>query len=137
MSVIKSKRSESPVEFIYNARNLQIYTAQQVKNFGKTYTFILGQRMADMAFSIHDNVKKANSITPTNAHEVQTRRDLLLNAKSTLHSMISQIEVAEELFGLKAGIKQHWSDLIYDEIRLISGVLKRDKERYKNLISEE
>lgn len=80
MSVVKSKRKESSIEFIHTARELQIYTLKKCVGFPKKYTFYLGQPIAESARRIHEYVKMANSIYPTNAHEVQLRRDYLLKA---------------------------------------------------------
>ena len=57
MSVIKSNRSESEMEFIHTARQLQIYSIQKCVGFPKRYTFYVSQPIADMATKIHDYVK--------------------------------------------------------------------------------
>ena len=41
ISVIKSKRSISNIEFLYNARNLEIYSIKKCTNFPKRYTFYI------------------------------------------------------------------------------------------------
>lgn len=133
MSVIKSKRQESKMEFIHNARSLQIYTIKTCVKLPKRYTFYLSQPIVQMTVNIHNDVKSANSIYPTNQHEVQMRRDYLLRANATLYSLVSQIEVAAEILDLESDKLKTWSKLIDAEIRLIKGVLKDDKERYKNL----
>ncbi len=134
MSVIRSKRSESEMEFIYTARQLQIYTIQKCVGFPKRYTFYVSQPIANAATRVHEYVKKANSIYPTNSHEVQIRRDYLLRANAELNSLVSQIEVAHELFGLELRVMKYWMDLVEKEIRLVKGTLKKDKERYKNIV---
>ena len=134
MSVIRSKRSESEMEFIYTARQLQIYTIQKCVGFPKRYTFYVSQPLANAATRVHEYVKKANSIYPTNSHEVQIRRDYLLRANAELNSLVSQIEVAHELFGLELRVMKYWMDLVEKEIRLVKGTLKKDKERYKNIV---
>lgn len=133
MSVIKSKRGESEMEFIHTARQLQIYTIQKCVGFPKRYTFYLGQPIVNAATRIHECVKMANSIYPLNQHEVQMRRDYLLRANAELYSLISQIEVAGEMFGLEPNVMKYWMDLVDREIRLVKGTLKKDRERYKSL----
>lgn len=134
MSVIKSKRSESEMEFVYNARQLQIYTIQKCVGFPKRYTFYLAQPIADLATQIHHHVKCANSIYPTNQHEVQMRRDYLLKANAELQSLVSQIEVAAEIFGLEPDTLKYWMEFVEKEIRLVKAVMKKDRERYKNIL---
>ena len=133
MSVIKSQRGESDMEFIHTARQLQIYSIQKCVGFPKRYTFYVSQPIANAATRIHELVKMANSIYPTNQHEVQLRRDYLLRANAELQSLISQIEVAQELFGIEPDTMKYWMDIVDREIRLVKGTMKKDRERYKNL----
>ncbi|MBR0411528.1 MAG: hypothetical protein IJI25_11120 [Eubacterium sp.] len=134
MSVIRSQRAESEMEFIHTARQLQIYTIQKCVGFPKRYTFYIAQPIANSATRVHQYTKMANSIYPTNAHEVQLRRDYLLRANAELNSLISQIEVAHELFGLEPNVIKFWMDLVEKELRLVKGTLKKDKARYKNIV---
>lgn len=133
MSVPKSKRGTSDMEFVYNARKLQIYTVKKCVGFPKRYTFFVSQPISDSATRIHQYVKMANSVYPTNAHEVQLRRDYLIRANAELNSLVSQIEVANELFGLEARVMKYWMDIVDEEIRLVKGTMVKDRERYKNI----
>lgn len=133
MSVIKSKRNESGMEFIHNARTLQIYTIKKCVAFPKRYSFYMGQPIVQMATEIHNDVKRANSIYPLNTHEAQLRRDYLLRAIAELNSMVSQVEVAAEMFHIEPDGLKYWMELIDKELRLIKGVLKEDRERYKKI----
>lgn len=133
MSVPKSKRGTSDMEFVYNARKLQIYTVKKCVGFPKRYTFFVSQPISDSATRIHQYVKMANSVYPTNAHEVQLRRDYLIRANAELNSLVSQIEVANELFGLEARVMKYWMDIVDEEIRLVKGTMTKDRERYKNI----
>ena len=133
MSVIKSKRSVSEMEFIATARKLEIHTIKKCVNFPKRYTFYVSQPLAAAATRVYENVKKGNSIYPTNQHEVQMRRDFFLIAHAELQSMISQLEVAAELFGIDADAMKYWMELIDTEIKLVKAVLKNDRTRYKDL----
>lgn len=100
MSIIKSQRSTSEMEFIANARKLQIYTIKKCVSFPKRYTFYVSQPIANASTRIYEDVRRANSIYPVNQHEVQMRRDCFLRANAELYSLISQIEVAQELFSI-------------------------------------
>ena len=124
------------MEFIHTARELQIYTIQKCAHFPKRYTFYLSQPIATSAGRVHQYVKAANSVYPTNAHEAQLRRDYLLWANAELQSLISQIEVACEAFGIEANSMRHWMELIDNEIRLVKGVLKADRSRYKGVLEK-
>ena len=133
VSVVKSKRAESDMEFLHTARELQIYTIRRCTGFPKRYTFYLSQPISNCATRIHEYVKCANSIYPTNQHEAQLRRDYLLKANAELNSLVSQAEVACEIFGMDPDSLAYWMDIIDREIRLVKGTMKKDKDRYKNL----
>lgn len=133
MSVIKSQRTTSEMEFIANARKLQMYTIRKCVSFPKRYTFYVSQPIANSATRIYEDVRRANSIYPLNQHEAQMRRDCFLRANAELYSLISQIEVAQELFGIEMETMRFWLDIIDFEIRLVKAVMKSDRERYKNL----
>ena len=47
--------------------------------------------------------------------------------------MISQLEVAQEIFGLPENVMEFWVGLIAQELDLLRGVLSNDSSRYKNL----
>lgn len=133
MTVVKSKRGESKMEFLHTARELQIYTIKKCASFPKRYTFYLSQPIANSATRIYQYTKMANSIYPTNPHEVQMRRDYLLRANAELNSLVSQIEVAHEAFGLEERIMEFWMDIVDRELRLLKGTLNTDRERYKDI----
>lgn len=82
MTVIKSKRHESEMEFIHTARELRLYTTRKCAGFPKRYTFTVSNPLADSSRRIHQYCKMANSIYPLNAHEAQIRRDYLLRANA-------------------------------------------------------
>lgn len=121
------------MEFIHTARELEIYTIKKCIGFPKRYTFYLAKPISDSAVRIHTYSKMANSIYPTNQHEAQMRRDYLLRANAELQNLVSQIEIAHEIFSLDYNIMKYWMDIVDKEIKLIKGTLKKDKERYKNL----
>lgn len=134
MSVVKSQRNESTMEFLVNARKLQAYTIRKCVNcIPKRYTFFIGTALASSATKIYESVKKGNSIYPINQHEVQMRRDYFLAASLELQSLISQIELADEMLSLDKSVVQEWSKLISTETRLVKAIMKSDREKYKSL----
>lgn len=134
MSVVRSERAVSELEFLNNARKLEIFTIQKCVNaIPKRYTFFIANKLADSATAVYSYVKKGNSIYPINAHEVQIRRDYFLRAHAELQSLVSQLEIAYEIVHFDMKILKEWAKLINDEIMLIKAVIKKDKERYKNL----
>jgi hypothetical protein len=79
----------------------------------------------------------ANSVFPGNQHEAQLRRDHLIEANATLQALIGIMsdllkQNPEKLRWLDNALEE-WASLIAEEAKLISGVKKSDRERFKNL----
>ena len=121
------------MEFIHTARELQIHSIRKAAGFPKRYTFYVSQHIVDAATNVHKWAKMGNSIYPTNQHEVQVRRDYMMRALAELQALVSQIEVAAELFPIDGKQMRYWMDLVNKEDRLLRAVLKSDKARYQNL----
>ena len=131
MSVLKSKRGTSNMQFVDTARELQIYTIRQCVKFPKRFTFFITTEIVRLSQAVYNGVKSANSVFPTNAHEAQIRRDYLTRANCDLQCLISQLDIAKGLFNdVDAKVWQKFMDLIAEEARLISAVKKSDKERF-------
>jgi hypothetical protein len=133
MSVIRSKRTTSDMQFLATARALQLLTIRRCVGFPKRFTFYVSQPLAAISTRIYEDVKRGNSIYPTNQHEAQLRRDYFLSANAELQNIVSQIEVAVELFGIEGHVLEEWMGLVASEIKLIKAVLSKDKARYKDL----
>ena len=109
-SVIKSKRSESEMEFIHTARQLQIHTIKKCTGFPKRYTFYVSQPLAACATRIHEYVKCANSIYPTNQQDAQIRREYLIRANAELNSKTEKARM----------LTSRWKNLIERCIQLVA-----------------
>ena len=134
MSVPKGKRGESDVEFLRTARELQLYTIKKCVGFPKRYTFYVSQPIAECATRTYEYLKCANSLYPTNQHEAQRRIDYELHASAELNSLVSQLEVAAELFGIEPDKLKCWMELVEREMRLVKALIKKDRERYRMLV---
>lgn len=131
MSVIKSKRGESSVQFLDTARSLHIFTKQQCVKLPKRYTFFGIQQTYASSAKIMENVKRGNSTYPSNEHEAQIRRDYFMAALAELYVLLEYVNEIKFEFPVKDTIMLEWLGMITDEIRLLKGVLTRDKDRYK------
>lgn len=131
MSVIKSKRGLSGVQFLDTARELHLFTLRTCAKFPKRYTFFITNNIVQCAINIHSYVKKGNSIFPSNADDAKLRREHFIRAGAELQNLISQINVAYDMFPVSDKIMKQWMELIQKEIALIKNVIKKDKERYK------
>lgn len=140
MSVYKALRGDSSVQFVETARKLAVHTRKCCLKMPKRYTFYGAQELSALADTVYNEVKMANSVFPGNQHEAQLRRDHLIEANATLQALIGQLGIMadllkqnpEKLRWLDNSLEE-WASLISEEAKLISGVKKSDKERFKNL----
>lgn len=77
MSVLKSRRKESSVQFLDTAREIEVYTIKQCSRFPKWYMFLLTKDLVELSKSIYNNTKSANSIYPTNKEEFLIRMEYI------------------------------------------------------------
>ena len=141
MSVLKSKRGKSAMQFLDTARELEVYTIRQCARFPKRFMFLITKDIVSLAKAIYNNVKAANSVYPTNTDEVQLRRNYLITANCELQCLLSQLDIARDFVRgtrdnkpIQSGVWQKWADLITEEAKLISAVKNKDKERFKDLL---
>ena len=134
MSVRLKNRKTSEAQFLSTARSLELETRKRCISAPKRYTFYGLQEIWATARRIHGNVKKANTVFPTNNHEFQTRRDFLILANAELQDYISQLEglLEDQVFTPTAA--KILSDLASSEERLIKALMKSDKTRFEKLI---
>ena len=140
MSVYKALRGDSPVQFVETARKLAVFTRKNCLKMPKRYTFYGAQELSALADAVYNEVKMANSIFPGNQADVQLRRNHLTEANAALQALVGQLGIMadllkqnpEKLTWLDNALEE-WAIMITDEAKLISGVKKSDKERYKKL----
>ena len=93
----------------------------------------MGIHIAAAAVQVYRGVKKGNSIYPTNQHEAQIRRDHMADALAELMNLVGLVEICEDLFGINKNSMAEWMELTDREERLIKGVMKADRTKYKTL----
>ena len=140
MSVYKSKRSESSMQFVDTAKKLEAFTLSCCMKAPKRYTFFLTSRIMQLASDVHEHATAANNIWPTNQHEAQMRRDELTRANIALQNLDPKLQLLydsilqnQEGYGWIHKAMQRWGDLICEEAKLIAAVKKNDRQRYKDL----
>ena len=101
MSVPKSKRTERSIQYLQTASEINRATRKLAMALPKRYTFFGGTELAHLAAECHHHMKAANSMYPTNAHELQLRRDHAMRCNSRkamrkLDSYFSELFKTEE-----------------------------------------
>lgn len=133
MSVHKNDRDDSTVQFLETAFNLRVFTINSCKKSAKRDTFLISNKISDMSYDILRLVKSGNSIFPTNAYEARMRRDCFMEAYQICQSMVSELNVWAEVSPDMRKFLPEWSKYLYDELKLIKGVIKSDNKRYSKL----
>lgn len=140
MSVYKSKRGESAMQFVETARQLEAHTFACCMKTPKRYSFLLTTRIMELAMEVHERVRAANNIWPTNQHEAQLRRDELLRANIALQNLNPKLQLLYEAArqnpeGCKwiGKAMEQWGAMIAEEAKLLAAVRKKDRQRYKDL----
>lgn len=135
MSVLVGDRSESGLEFLKNARDIEEKFIRMEINKPKRYGKYLG-RLVEYAMQLLSEVKAGNSFYPETKLDVDTRQVHFKEGIALCQVLVSQVEVVHDLFGndgISIGEVHEIAEMIDKEIRLIKGVISSDKERYKNL----
>lgn len=133
MSVPAGKRNLSKVQFLDTAHKLYLDVIRLCAKIPKKYTFYVSQQIANTATEILVCVKSGNSIYPSNAHEVQMRRDQFIKAGCAIQSLISQLNTASELFPISSNTMCNIMATCNEEINLIKSVIRSDKARYNKM----
>ena len=105
----------------------------KMQKFPTRFTFYVSVPLANSSMRVYENVKRGNSVNPSNQHEAQIRRDYFVRAIAELNSLVSQVEIAAEMFGVAPEVMREWMRMVNREIELIKGVMNADRRRYKSL----
>ena len=113
----------------------------------KRYTYLLLQQVINLAGEVMDNAKMANSVFPTNQHEVQIRRDYWIKARASLQALSTRVdrflevpgtltyqnENTGRISGITVNELAEIADLIEAEQQYLTNALKREQNRFKDL----
>lgn len=135
MAVPVGKRKESGMEFLKNARDIEEIFIDLRINKPKRYTFFF-DKLLEYSFDLLSEVKAANSIYPENKSEVEMRQRYFKRALASCQVLVSQVEVIHHKLkndGIQIGLVEQLAEKIDYEIKLIKGIIDKDKKRYKNI----
>ena len=135
MSVIKSKRKDSKVQFMQTTLELAAYTVELCRKFPKSLTFYVSQPAVQAAKGAYANVKRGNSIFPKTQKDLEKRMDLFQAARRELMVLASEMDLAYELQkdNMKESSITKWHSLLADSYKLITAQIKSDKARFQDL----
>ena len=118
MSVLKSKRGESAMQFIETARELEIYTIKQCAKFPKRFMFLITKDLVELTKTIYNNAKSANSIYPTNTNELEMRRKLKTFKRWQIEGKMTIADIKTSYVSWKGHLKHcnAWQTLINTDV---------------------
>lgn len=136
MAVHQSKRSESSLEFLKELRDLEVYIIKRSSVKPKKYKFFLAEHFLNPAAKAYSLAKMGNTVYPSTPEDVALRRKYMYESICHIQSLIGQIEVFYAVFrddGLSKCEMEELSRRLFRADVLMKCVLKRDRERYKNI----
>jgi len=144
MSVYKSFRKESTMEFLKTSQQLCVYTIKQLKKFPKSYRFNLLNDIHRLGIEIYECELRGNSIY---MHKNMTEKDYLqrreyfVRAKSAIFAMSGLLTITFDLVlqgnnflgdsKHASKVFQEWARLLNRSYYLIKGVIESDTKRWK------
>ena len=147
MSVLKAHRGTSKAEFVNTANKIYTETLWFLSRLSARYSRLLAQDTIHLAHEVIANAEMANTMSPVDQVRFELRQRYLLQAKASLGALDVQMAHVYELLMLnpegafdnkdKAGaikkldkMAENLGCLIDDEAKLLTGVLKYDKQAF-------
>ena len=151
MSVLKSKRTESKIEYIKTANEIYTRTIAFLTRLSARYSRLIASDVARLASEVLDHSEKANSIYPSDDERSKLRTAHLLEARASLmaldvhlsHVYSIMVLNPDGCFTTSTGkavecsaaqkrldkMSQTLGELIDKENALLTGVLKNEKKK--------
>lgn len=134
MSVLKSNRKPSDVQFLATAREIELHIYQITKKFPKRFSYTLTAKLIELSMSVYNNLLAGNSVYPTNKREAETRKFYWIYANNSLQCLIAQASIAKDLVPeVSSNSWEQLGLLLAEEAKLIAAVKHSDTKRYKDL----
>ena len=139
MSVPKSRRGESPAEYINLAREIYVFTYNRVRILPKSYTFYFSLPLYNAAREAYRMIKTANLIyvdekapEEIRRRNIQRRKEYYETAQGYYNSMLDILDLAYMTVNhekIPPNVLKEWVKLITDELSQISKIKRSDKAR--------
>ena len=139
MSVPKSRRGESPAEYINLAREIYVFTYNRVRILPKSYTFYFSLPLYNAAREAYRMIKTANLIyidekspEEIRRRNIQRRKEYYETAQGYYNSMLDVLDLAYMTVNhekIPPNVLKEWVKLITDELSQISKIKRSDKAR--------
>lgn len=158
MSVLKSKRTKSSIQYLKTADDIFSYTANFCSRLSPRYTRIFTDATIKMASTLVTECGMANAIYPNSDMAIEKRKAHLIEAKAALSALdimcghiystlllnpqgafrTSSDKAVDSETAIKRldDLSQMLGEMIDAESKLVSGVIRNDGERKKKDIAQ-
>lgn len=142
MSVLKNNRAESKVQYIDTAERLVVHTVKCCMKLPKRWTFFGVTHVVELAHTVLECCRGANSIYVKTRQDFEYRRHLLLQGNVAVQAMISELGILIDLMHENPETQKWvenaarvWGDLLNQEAKLIAGVRAYDESKFPQFLS--
>lgn len=139
MSVPKSRRGESPAEYLDLAREIFALTYRRARILPKSYTFYFSLPLYNAAREAYRRIKTANLVyidekapEEIRRRNIQRRKELFEDAQGYYSSMLDVLDLAYMDVNrdkLPSSVLKEWVSMITNELDQISKIKRSDKGR--------
>lgn len=141
MTVHKTMRETSSMQFLETARNIHIRVTKLCLKAPKRWSFYISRDMYQSSYRLFSLLKAGNSVYPSDRVSCTLRRGYMLRAKASLEVLIGNVSLftqyVKESGNLKdySGLLKEISSLMIEENKLLNGVIKSDRDKIKHVLS--
>lgn len=139
MSVPKSERSESQMEFIRQLRLLEVEILRISASKPKKFSYFINNHIIKYAAEAYSSAKAGNTIYAITEDDIRLRRQYIYKSYASIMELISQVDVFYEVYKSDGLTNKQIEDLsIHLELcrKLIKGVLDKDREKARKIMSK-
>lgn len=129
-NVLKNRRSISELEFYQNAIRLRTELTRFIlseKNVPKSYRLYFALPMKQKLSELFDNITAANTVYPTNEHEVEIRRDYQTKAIITCEQILQELQYMISVLPINVNKLESVTDMLLKEVALLKAWRKSSK----------
>ncbi len=127
------RRKIEKLNFLKKMCELHKYTYQKLGHAPEYTREGIGEPISKFINNALFNVFDANNIVPTTQAEADKRAKRFQAAVDSLNALQTPLLALWNIMDYSENIMDEWSGLLDEELRLLEGLKKADRERYKNL----
>lgn len=136
MSVRKAERDESSIEFLRVLMDIEKWCVQKTNVCPKKYRFIVNTQLLSHSASAYSSAKMGNSVKVHDPSTKTMREKCIMKAYVETQAFVSQLDVIYDICKsdfMTDNELLEISGMAFEALKLLNGLMKSDKERYKGI----